>query len=581
LICKNGLLVACSFWAFLILAILHRSFFLSKEKNKSREPRQKQKMSNPLLPSNTHTHESSDIPDFQVSVTNNDAVEDMTIHRSLTNNPHNVTAAELVPSLGNVPDVKQNLAGGGPPDPNINNASDGYTVGSRWITGNTEYVCTFSDMTTATWVIAHAGTTALPTGVANEQLALDADGVSLKLNTDNYIAASSASPTVTFGGTSTRCAVIASGGTNTDIEFDNTSHAAVISTTGPVYIGSTNAVVGACRNTEADPITISGSGRAKAILGCAGPQTISTTGDNNGIMFSSCNDTTTGHEISGVASNSGIISCSGDKVTITGNGAFSIGSTAATTISGTRCGQIASAGGGTLASTNTLVLASSGPVDSPATGAGRFVCACSGTTTLSAGSRCGAMFCSGDVTVAHNNAAVLCTSANLATTADNQIRTNDWLTDTGGMICDPAAKKWMNDVPDDPQFKDKFMAIQPIEFRYLTDEPIQPLRTGFSAQELQASFPHTVNDTFLRKEKCTLNEQTQEWVGDSVVYDAAYVTVDDPYGDPTKGTYKQILPADDKGIDSVGLVQLVWTACQKNTETIHALRQQLATLQGN
>lgn len=535
-------------------------------------------MSNPLLPSNTHTHVAADIPDFQTSVSNVPAVALMTVHRGLTDNPHITTADDLVPPLGNVPDVKQNLTATSPPT-TADNQTDDYTVGSRWIdtSSNTEYVCTFSNMSTATWVVAHGAAQSQISGLANEQLAIDINGTTLTLNTDNYIAASNASPIV-FNASTTASAVIASGGAGTNLQFTDATYAAVVSTTGPVTISGQNAVVGACRNAAVAPIAISGSGRARAILGCVGPQTLGGTGDNNGIMFSDSSDVTTGHEISGTATDSLVMGSTGGKITITsGDGCFSIGSTTATTISGTRVGQLASAGGGTLSGSNSMSVASLGAVTFANNGAGRFVLGCSATVNVTAGSQNGAMFCSGNVTVSHTNAAVFCCNS-LSTTADNQFKCNEFRTVTGGMISDPRQKKWLIDVPDDPDFASKFAAIQPIQYRYLTDDPAEPLRVGFSAQDVQASFPHVVQDTFLRKIRCTKDEETNEWMCDGQVYNANFVTLDDEQ-DPTRGTYRRELAKGAKSIAPLGLVQLIWTACQKNSAAIRSLREQLITLQ--
>jgi hypothetical protein len=113
----------------------------------------KKKSMNPLIPSQTHTHNApAQILDFDAAVDANTEVDLNKDHREdTTTNPHNTTKAQV--GLGFVPNVKQSLNESGPPT-SANDSSQGYTVGSRWIdtTNNLEYVCTDAAALNAVWI---------------------------------------------------------------------------------------------------------------------------------------------------------------------------------------------------------------------------------------------------------------------------------------------------------------------------------------------------------------------------------------------------------------------------------------------
>ncbi len=81
-----------------------------------------------------------------------------TIHRSRTDNPHNVTKAQV--GLANVANLKVNLFGTVSPSA-INDSSQGYNVGSRWIdiVNDEEYVCVDDFFLAAVWKKTSATTT--------------------------------------------------------------------------------------------------------------------------------------------------------------------------------------------------------------------------------------------------------------------------------------------------------------------------------------------------------------------------------------------------------------------------------------
>ena len=108
----------------------------------------------------TGTQTASTISDFTTQVQADSHVSDAYDHSQLTSgNPHSVTADEV--GLGNVPNAKQNLTAGAPPTA-WDDASSGYTVGSRWIdiTNDEEYVCLDATSGAAVWEKTTAHTTA-------------------------------------------------------------------------------------------------------------------------------------------------------------------------------------------------------------------------------------------------------------------------------------------------------------------------------------------------------------------------------------------------------------------------------------
>ena len=78
-------------------------------------------------------------------------IDDINNHIINTANPHNVLKAQV--GLGYVENLKVNLTATAPPTTD-DDASAGYTVGSRWIDTSTgkEYVCTFSNTSMAMWI---------------------------------------------------------------------------------------------------------------------------------------------------------------------------------------------------------------------------------------------------------------------------------------------------------------------------------------------------------------------------------------------------------------------------------------------
>jgi hypothetical protein len=101
--------------------------------------------------SNTgHTHTVSDITDFTFSVTNHGDVSLNTTHRSRTDNPHNVTKAQV--GLGNLIDIKSNYTATSNPS-NTSDITEGYSVGSKWynITSKKGYECVNASAGSAEW----------------------------------------------------------------------------------------------------------------------------------------------------------------------------------------------------------------------------------------------------------------------------------------------------------------------------------------------------------------------------------------------------------------------------------------------
>ena len=83
-------------------------------------------------------------------VNNNTNVSLSTIHRSLLNNPHEVTQAQV--GLGYVPNLKCNLTATIPPTPS-NDINQQYSVGSSWIdiVSNRQYTCVNNSAGNAIW----------------------------------------------------------------------------------------------------------------------------------------------------------------------------------------------------------------------------------------------------------------------------------------------------------------------------------------------------------------------------------------------------------------------------------------------
>ena len=97
-----------------------------------------------------HTHVASDVTNFESAVESNTQVAANTAHRALTDNPHNVTKAQI--GLADVPNLKSNLTANVAPT-TIDDSSAGYAVGSGWInqtTGRT-YQCVDASVGAAVW----------------------------------------------------------------------------------------------------------------------------------------------------------------------------------------------------------------------------------------------------------------------------------------------------------------------------------------------------------------------------------------------------------------------------------------------
>ena len=97
-----------------------------------------------------HTHTAANITNFDAEVGNHADVAANTAHRSLSNNPHSVTKAQL--GLGDVDNLKNNLAGVVAPTPTDDSAA-GYSVGSLWINTatNRSYTCVKASVGAAVW----------------------------------------------------------------------------------------------------------------------------------------------------------------------------------------------------------------------------------------------------------------------------------------------------------------------------------------------------------------------------------------------------------------------------------------------
>jgi len=97
-----------------------------------------------------HTHEHTEIVDFDEHVGQAGSVVDNTAHRLSTDNPHQVTKAQL--GLANVANVKCKYAADDAPD-FTEDATKGYSVGSRWfdVSNNRSYVCVDASTAAAKW----------------------------------------------------------------------------------------------------------------------------------------------------------------------------------------------------------------------------------------------------------------------------------------------------------------------------------------------------------------------------------------------------------------------------------------------
>lgn len=97
-----------------------------------------------------HVHTASNITNFSDAVRDQTNVSQNTTHRSLTNNPHNVTKAQL--GLADVENTKTNFTANVAPQAN-NDINDGYRVGSTWVDQTTKrsYVCVDASPLGAVW----------------------------------------------------------------------------------------------------------------------------------------------------------------------------------------------------------------------------------------------------------------------------------------------------------------------------------------------------------------------------------------------------------------------------------------------
>ena len=95
--------------------------------------------------------QAASIGDLQSAVSQNVDVQANRAHRVRSDNPHNVTKAQI--GLANVPNLKQNLSALDAPGVD-DDTTQGYAIGSRWIdqVGRREFVCIDASSGAAQWL---------------------------------------------------------------------------------------------------------------------------------------------------------------------------------------------------------------------------------------------------------------------------------------------------------------------------------------------------------------------------------------------------------------------------------------------
>lgn len=533
-------------------------------------------MSNPLLPSQTHTHETDQIPDFDTAVTNQSNVALSTAHRlDINANPHDVTTLDV--NLNNVPNVKQNLTAVVAPLPGDDNL-DGYAVGSRWINTatNIEYVCTNASMGAAIWV-ALPGTTTTLAVAGNAFESIGYDGAALDNNTAGFIAASPG-----YSITGSTGVVIASGGTWAATASQQNMAVATNGTlSGAVSVIACN-VGTAGTFTDSSAIAATGAHSGQGTVGFSRSDDVAghslvqydaafcVTGDR---IVSTC----PGSFYCGVAGthqnpSSGNANTSGfDVMASNCNTTFTAGVAGDTH---NNIGLMAINGGTITATANSSIIfqaASSGNVDynKPATGA--------------AGFGSGVLYTSGNHTMNMGRSAVMCTANNRTPIVNTSLIVGNLECQTYTVICDSGAKKDLRNVDellavDNNAWMDALDTVKPKQFQYTYDDDAEPPRLGFSTEELDATdiFSFCVAKEHMTTRDCTYDAEADVWRDDENPATIVAVELILPYANEVgapRAMYPVRTPTQFNRVDYMSLLQVLHVTLQKQ----YALITQLET----
>jgi hypothetical protein len=540
-------------------------------------------MSNPLLPSQTHTHDVSDIPNFDNAVENQSNVAASTAHRlDVTTNPHDVTPTQV--ALGNVPNVKQNLSAGGPPTP-ANDDSQGYAIGSRWIdtTANVEWVCTKA-IGPANWVELPGADPLVIAGNPFESIGYN--GSALASNTAAFIAAS---PGYTFASGAQAVVAASSGSWTTGNVPTN------------LALASNGAINGTRRSAIASNIS-SGTLTGNA-LASTGPHVCT---ENGAILFSRSDDVA-GHNL---ARYSTILCATGGRVVdvthgssfycgIAGN--YNNGAPGAADHRTEGFAHVASdcttnyaASSGAFGHNNIAVLAKNGgTVNAGATSASFVVAATSGTfdDQRPIGVNpygVATMFTSGTITMPNALAicaCVMCT-ANNRTGSSNMFTIGWMLTQSYTAICDSAAKKGLRNVDellviDNDEWCDALATVKPKRFLYLFNDDDEIPHLGFSTAELDATniLSFAVTKTDLGLQTCFYDDNDAQWhddVDSNIVVDAVdVIDIYDAEDGYQRGNYPTQKPLQYHRIDYMSLLQILHITLLKQYAMIEQLENEI------
>jgi hypothetical protein len=176
-------------------------------------------------------------------------------------------------------------------------------------------------------------------------------------------------------------------------------------------------------------------------------------------------------------------------------------------------------------------------------------------------------------TVAFNQAATFCTSANLAPTANDQVRSRlvEWEAQT--ILSDIDTKTDIAPIVptgDYASWRAAFETVQPKAYRLIEQSDLEHELRGFDAGELQAAFPRTVLDSYVDKRRVRRNQSDTAWIDDKGD------EVDDAFVNPSTQIYAELAPRTFKTLDTTSLIHTFLVTAQRQTAKLDELATLLA-----
>jgi len=177
-------------------------------------------------------------------------------------------------------------------------------------------------------------------------------------------------------------------------------------------------------------------------------------------------------------------------------------------------------------------------------------------------------------------ASILC-GKNMINDADDTLMVNEICNMASNIISDQDLKKDIVECTsmDTTEQFTKFKNVKTYNFRFNEEPTSAPVRTGFIAQDIYAQFPHIGKTTFTREHRAKKNSSDQ-WIdlmGNVIDTGTHTIIVDSEHSD--RGCYYTTENRDKMCIDSIALLELMWSTCKKLIEENDALKVRVDALE--